>query len=164
MERRTNSMETAHHHPQMELWPVGVGGRQGNPHRPSEGGGYLQTCTDSKFSPYGAEKMRDPRMEELKAMGLHWAWLKVAEEIGVDAFLAMWRVMDKVEQFQDERGHLEFSLRRYKSFGRYQRNLFVRQLHAHGAGAVDIRRRIEVQMGETLTKSTILRIISGEIK
>lgn len=36
----------------------------------------------------------DPRLNEMREMGLQSVWIEVAEAIGVDAFLKMWWELD----------------------------------------------------------------------
>jgi hypothetical protein len=71
----------------------GVGGRQAKPSHPRRGGGYLHECTTSNFQKSaGAQKKRDPRLEELQEMGLQRVWLDVAEVIGVDNVIKLWHI------------------------------------------------------------------------
>lgn len=165
MEKRTDTQGTAQQEAGTNPLQQGVGGRQAYTHPLSGGGGYLQTCSSFKLRAAGPEKTRDPRLEDLRRLGLHHTWQKVAAEIGVDAFLAMWRILDGEEQFHksSQEHRLEFSLRSYKSFLRYQRNEFIRQLSANKVEPNQIRQRLIDQMGEELDTWTIKRIIKGII-
>lgn len=69
--------------------PIEVGARHKKHHPPQERGGYPGVCTGSEKS------SSDPRLNELRDIGLAYHWLRVAETIGVDAFLDMWRVLDE---------------------------------------------------------------------
>ncbi|MCW5624080.1 MAG: hypothetical protein KIT73_05095 [Burkholderiales bacterium] len=137
----------------------GVGGRQASSPPPTVGGGYPDICTPSDFDffPAAVEKI-DPRLGELQAIGLHPAWLGVAKTIGVDAFLAAWRVLDASVR-PSERGVLELQLRSYRSFLRYQRNRYIDALAAGGVPPTEIRSRVARDLGENLSDVTIRRVI-----
>lgn len=159
---RSNADEIAHEQSQHHTPHDGVGGRQAHPYRQPGGGGYLETCTVLKPRAIGPKKTRDPRLDELRAMGLHHTWQKVAAAIGVDAFLVMWRILDAEPQFHDPRGNLEVPIRRYRSYQRYQRNQYIRQLHSAGLKNPEIAARLEAQFGERLDQRSIMRIISSD--
>lgn len=140
--------------------PVGVGGRQGQPPTPTQGGGWLNVYTPFKPRLGGLKKIaRDPRLDELRQMGLHATWQRVAEEIGVDAFLAMWRIVDKEEQWHHVKGTLVIPLRHYASYTKFQRNQFINDLFDTGLSMEQIRRRLLTAYGETVDSSHITRIV-----
>lgn len=140
--------------------PVGVGGRQSQPPTSPQGGGYLNVYTPFKPRLGGLKKIaRDPRLDELRQMGLHATWQRVAEEIGVDAFLAMWRIVDQEEQWHHVKGTLVIPLRHYASYTKFQRNRFINDLFDSGLSMEQIRRRLLTAYGETVDSSHITRIV-----
>lgn len=140
---------------------INTGGRQGETQPATGGGGYLDVCTSSELH-HRKKIARDPRLDDLRAMGMHHTWQRVAAEIGMDAFLAMWRILDAEEQFQHPKGGLELTLRRYRSFLMFQRNRFIRQLAGAGLTNDEIRRRLDVGLCEKLENSRINNIIKGK--
>ena len=64
----------------------GVGGRQEPGPQPARGGGYQDNCMVLNFEPT-PEKKRDPRLDELQAMGLQRIWIDIGEKIGVDTVI-----------------------------------------------------------------------------
>ncbi|MGY8624137.1 hypothetical protein [Chromobacterium violaceum] len=138
----------------------GVGGRQGLTAGLGRGGGYLDAYPVSEL-PDEAQKnrARDPRLDELRAMGMHHCWQKVAAEIGMDAFLAMWRILDAEEQWRHPKGGLELTLRRYRSYEQHQRDNYIRQLAHNGMHATAIRSRLIAALGVTLESKRIKEVV-----
>lgn len=141
----------------------GVGARQTLPPLPLGGGGYLETCAVLKFStrPPAPEKKCDPRMLELEHMGLPRVWLDVAEEIGVDAFLATWRILDAEPSMRHKEGFLQIRLKLYRSFLRYQRNRYIEALAARGMKPAEIQRELSRQLCESVSIRHISRLVGG---
>lgn len=143
----------------------GVGARQADPALPILGGGYQDVCTAVEFQKNArrAEKNapRDPRLDDLRAMGLQRAWIRGAEEIGVDAVLALWRILDADPQSSYDGTTLRVPLRAWRTYLRYQRNRYIEQLRDIGHGPHEIQRRLARQMGERVSVSHIKRIMAG---
>lgn len=135
----------------------GVGGRQAQPLSPAGGGGYLDTCGVFKFRPAGAEKKRDPRLDELSAMGMPRTWLQVAEAIGVDAFLAMWRILDGDESLHED-NMVQAHLRPYRSYLRFQRNRYIETLASLRVPCAMIREMLKRQLGEEISERHIFNL------
>ena len=130
----------------------GVGARQGTPTPTAGGGGYLDECTPP-------ELWTDAKFRELADMGLSSVWLQVAKEIGYDAFMRMWRVLDAAEETHSDSGSmLEIQLRRFSSWRRYQRNRFIEALVDMGLDDTAIRSRVNLELGEELSPSHIRRL------
>lgn len=138
----------------------GVGGRQGDPATRSRGGGYLDNCTPSNFG-QGAEKNRDPRLDELEIMGLQRIWIAIAEEIGVDNFMRMWRILDSDTGSHADDGRLLIPIRRFSTYLRYQRNRYIEALVGMGLSPRQIREHLQRQLCEKLSIRNILRIIKS---
>lgn len=139
-------------------WGVG---RQ-MPTLPAGGGGYLNKCTVLNFEPDAEQKKRDPRLDELREMGLPRAWLEVGEAIGVDALMKTWRILDRDEFNHSENGRMLVPMRRYSTFLRYQRNRYIEALNSQGMKPKEIREKINAQLGEQLSICHILRITKQE--
>lgn len=158
-EKRSRSEEIAQGNPTPPTTPAGVGGRHGDLPTFARGGGYLKNCTAFEPRLGGSKKIaRDPRLDELQALGLHPTWQKVAAEIGMDAFLAMWRLVDQEQQWHHPKGTLEIPLRHYASYLRYQRNQYIRALSGTGLHERQIHYRLLAAYGEKLEPTHIKRI------
>lgn len=131
----------------------GVGARQVDPHTTVGGGGYLSTCTILEFR--ASAHASDPRIDELRAMGMRKIWLDVAEIVGFDAFLAMWRRFEAEPGAITDDGRLELRLRSYRSYLRFQRNRFIASLHDAGLDDRAIQEKVKVSLRESLSLSHI---------
>jgi hypothetical protein len=136
----------------------GVGGRQGRGRADRRGGGYLSSRGISNFR----DPSRDPRLDELRAMGLPAGQLRIAEEIGHDAFIAMWRVADNEPSFRTEKGDLEIRMRPYRSYLRFQRNRYIETLHGQGKTLDEIRELVHEHLCERISARHIRRLVSGD--
>lgn len=142
----------------------GVGARQAAPGLSTQGGGYQDVCTVLEFQKKsaGAEKTappRDPRIDDLRAIGVLPEWVRAAEEVGVDAVLTIWRIMDASPSALAHGGaSLRVSLPLYRTFLRYQRNRYIETLRDGGLSPHQIRTRLQRQFGERLSLSHIRRI------
>lgn len=135
---------------------MGVGGRHGPTPPPPGGGGYLNICTPPEFRAPSV----DPRLDDLSEMGLPEVWLRVAKEIGVDAFFAMWRILDAEQSMlADAESLIEVRLRRWRSYQRHFRNRYIELLSAAGTGKQEIRARVAQQLGEETSPSNINRVL-----
>lgn len=132
------------------------GGSAGPPRPLARGGGYLKNCTILNFQPV-AEKKRDPRLDELREMGLQRAWLEVAEAIGVDAFLKAWRILDADGSNKTDDGRRLVPMRSYGCFERYQRNRYIETLVGAGCTPDEISHLLHQQIGEKISARHILR-------
>lgn len=102
---------------------------------------------------------RDPRIDDLRAIGVLPEWVRAAEEIGVDAVLTIWRIMDASPSALAHGGaSLRVSLPLYRTFLRYQRNRYIETLRDDGLSPHQIRARLQRQFGERLSLSHIRRI------
>lgn len=139
----------------------GVGGRHGSSPPPRRGGGYLDKCDVLKIRPE-VKKSADPRFDELVAMGLQGYWLQVAQYLGVDAFLAMWRILDANRDNMPETGgnsgSMSPTLRRYSGYLRFQKNRFVENLAAQGLAPKEIQQRVQTQLCESISIVNIRRL------
>lgn len=131
--------------------PSGVGGRHGSGSLVAGRGGYPDVCNDSGSS------VRDPRLAELRECGLGRHWMRVAQEIGVDNFLACWRVLSQDDSVQDDCGRVHIP-----SIGTYlrlQRNKLIATLAARGSTAGEIQQELKQQLGYDLDLSWIRKLM-----
>lgn len=149
---------------QPDLFDDGVGARQEDAHPPAGGGGYQETCRVLNFSarPPAPKNGGDPRLSELEQMGLQAVWLNVAAEIGVDAFLSMWRVIDADPASHNKEGFLQLGLKNYRSYLRFQRNRYIESLAAQGLKPLDIRLHLARHFRESVSLRHISRISCGD--
>jgi len=139
----------------------GVGGRQASAHPPAGGGGYQNICTVFNFHLDGEQKKRDPRLEELREMGLRRVLQDIAAAIGVDNTLKMWRIIDASETRLGDDGEIRLPFPRYKSYLRYQRNRYIETLVGLGHSITTIRELLNKQLGERLSKRQLSRVVKN---
>lgn len=132
--------------------PAGVGARHGSMPVPPGGGGYLPRCSVFEFRPAG-EKKRDPRLDELEAMGIQLVHRQVAEEIGFDAFVAAWRIWDA--HLEHGENMLNVSIRPYRSYLKFQRNRYIESLFGMGMKPCEIRAAVKNNLGEKISNYAI---------
>lgn len=135
--------------------PLGVGGRLGLPHPTPRGGGYLKNCTGLNFS------RRDPRLDDLAAMKMPPVWLRIAEKIGVDALMVLWRELDSSDDVRrTDNGMLLLRLRPFDSWQRQMRNQHIKMLAAAGRSPAQIRQALMEHYKLSLSIGRIARIIN----
>ena len=163
-ERRSSGDENAQLSLLPDLVEQGVGARHGGGGRPSRGGGYQDVCTAPNFkkNPAEAEKSapRDPRLDDLRAMGLQRAWISAAESVGVDAVLTVWRILDADPSSSYDGTTLRVPLRAWRTYLRYQRNRYIETLREMGQSPHEIQRRLMKQLGERVSISHIKRLLA----
>lgn len=136
-----------------------VGARHGCIGLSGGGGGYLNICTGSNFEEKnGAAKKIDPRLDELREMGMQRFWLSAAERFGVDWLLEFWRMAD-ADIDVSQNGMVSMAFRPYRSYMRYQRNRYIEELVNRGIGPDEIRTLLRQQLGEEISKRHILRLV-----
>jgi len=107
----------------------GVGARHRQPTQVAGGVEYQDIYTESE-KPLLGKTARDPRIEELRKDGLSWKWVIIADAIGYDDFVVMWRLATSLFETPDGymiRMHLPHS----KKLERIQRNLLIKTLSEH---------------------------------
>jgi hypothetical protein len=123
-------------------------------------GGYPDVCTDFEISDSRDEKkIRDPRLDDLAAMGLRKVLLDIAEEIGVDNYMKMWKIVDSD---YESNGHgdsvLKLRMPCYRLYRRYQRNRYAEALFRAGHSVIEVSKKIERYMCEKLHKNHVIRL------
>lgn len=165
MRKRSASAENAQGQLDLGPWPDGVGARQAAPSPSIPGGGYLDICNRRKVEKKRGraviEPRRDPRIDELRRVGLQRVWVEVAEAIGVDNWMVAWRIIDANPAASLEGNMLRVPLKNYRTWLRYQRNGYIRGLRARGLSTREIRALLAKQMGEAISEKHISRIAPG---
>lgn len=160
-ERRTKAHNIASQGTLPGIDADGVGGRHTPPSMPGPGGGYLDGRSPQNFAiPHeGSENFGDPRLLELKAIGLRPVWLAVAKLIGVDNFLPAWQLLDQDPAHTlDSPSQLRMTLPTFRQYRRFQRNVLVRQLLDAGLTPEEVVDRVEKCLREKLTKKHVARL------
>jgi hypothetical protein len=96
-------------------------------------------------------------------MGMHSVWLRIAADqaVGLDAFLAMWKILDAEPSFRSDKGDLAIRMRSFRSYLRYQRNRYIEELCSAGLTPKDIQKAVRRHLCERMSIRNILRITSG---
>lgn len=157
-EKRSGECEIA----QGDLFGGGVGARHGDQGDHGPGGEYLNNCDLSNFSnpapAPGEKKRRDPRLDELEKIGLPAVWLRIADRVGFDAWLDIWRMLSEDESVRHDGGARLPKLRCYSAYSRYQRNRYIEALDAQGTPPRMIQEAVRKNLGEYLDITNIVRI------
>jgi len=145
---------------QGDLFGAGEGARQGLPHPTPQGGEYLNNCDLSNFSKNAApeKKRRDPRFEELEKIGLPAVWLRIAERVGFDTWLDLWRMLSNDESVRHDGGARLPKIRCFSAYSRYQRNRYIKALAAQGMPPKEIQNALRKNLNEHLDISNIVRM------
>ena len=96
----------------------------------------------------------DPRLEELRRIGLPRVWMAVALQLGFDAFMSLWQVLMR-EGHVDDRNRVVVP--NYSRYLRFQRNQLIRELDDEGLTADEIRRHLRKVTGQELDITHIRR-------
>ena len=131
-----------------------VGGRQGTKMVRKGGGGYLDGRTSS-------ELRADPRLRELAEIGLSATWLGLAQLLGYDQFVAVWRQLSADPALRNDDDQIELRLRPFRSYERYQRNRFIDTLVASGLRPSEIHAMVRSELGEDLSYRHIKRLAAA---
>jgi hypothetical protein len=94
-------------------------------------------------------------------MGLSVPHLRVADEIGVDGFLSVWRIYDAESSFNTDSDDLNIRMRSFRSYLRYQRNAYIDTLSSTGESTKKIQKSVARRLCERISIRHITRIISG---
>lgn len=130
--RNTNQQIPAEPPTQAQPHP-GVGGRHQEPPPASQGGGYQTICNVSG-GPLSAKAAAagDPRLRELRGMGMHPLWIIAAAEIGWDNFVRLWEAFSANTDMLDGRNRI--TLPSIETYRRFLRNEAIRDMLRAGAG------------------------------
>lgn len=137
----------------------GVGGRQATSPLAGRGGGYPGICTASNFENCTA---RDPRLDELVVMGQPAYLIRVAEGIGFDAYMVMWRILDAELSIRTDEGAIALRLRPFRSYLRFQRNRYIEALCGAGLEVREIQLAVRKRLSEHISIRHISRLARGK--
>lgn len=132
----------------------GVGARQAPRQPQAGGGGYLNGCTAS-------ELRADVRLRELAEIGLSATWLSVAQQLGYDQFVSMWRLLSSDPGLRNDDDQIELRLRPFRAFERYQRNRYIATLVQSGIKPSEIHQMVRQDLGERLSYRHIKRLAAA---
>lgn len=141
---------------EMAVGGHGVGARHDQTASPAGQGGYQEICTGQKFQKKIAQR-EDLRIRELSEIGLAAHWLEVADAIGVDSFLAMWKILSNSDSVQDNKHYVYVP--RFAIWRRYQRNRVIISLCNDGLDVRAIQGKIKSDLDEPVCTVHIKRII-----
>lgn len=124
---------------------------------PLQGGGYQNIYTEAVVSKKKRAIARqvDPRLEDLRVARLGPVWLRIADVIGYDAFLAVWQTLLDFPGVQDDRSRVYVPC--IEKFLAAQRHLLMRSLIAAGLTPAQIRQEMLAKTGQAPHVNTILR-------
>ncbi len=131
-----------------------VGGRQQALRLAPGGGGYQNVCTapgDAVGAPAAPAPTTDPRIAELRRVGLPRIWIALAQAIGFDAFVVAWQTLMRHGHVDDRNRIVVPNLQRYM---RFQRNQMIRQLVADGFGIDEVQQKVKDATGESCPNLT----------
>ena len=131
-----------------------MGGRQHRSPPATRGGGYPDICTQTEVP------LSDPRMRELKQMALPSVWMSIAELVGFESFISLWKILDENFKPKYHRNCIRVDMPGFSRFERYQRNGYIRRVFTEtGLKAKHLRNVIKNDMGVELSVRQIDRII-----
>ena len=165
-EKRSGTRRTgppgAGHPSHQAAQPPPLGGRQPSPPPPPRGGGYQDSCSSAQLAVGApARAARDPRIEELRRVGIGRVWIKVAEAVGFEPFLLVWQTLASDTSVLDERSRvLVPSPTRYQL---HQRNLLIKTLAQEGVGVEEICERVNRALGERLSAKRVKRLLRDRL-
>lgn len=148
---------------QGDLFGQGVGARHGDPTDPAPGGEYPNNCNLQNFSnpapaPDNKKNSRDPRFDDLVRIGIPAVWMRIAERVGFDAWLDIWRMISSDDSVRHDGGARLPKLRYYSAYSRFQRNRYIQALDAQGVPPQLIQEAVYRNLGEELDITNITRI------
>lgn len=119
------------------------------------GGGYQHICTKTGAR-VGAPAAPDPRLAELRRVGLPQPWPRVAAVIGFDAFMTLWQALATVD-VANSRDRVVMP--KLSTYMRYQRNQLMRSLAAEGLDLEQIQQHLAAITSDVPSTSHIRRIL-----
>jgi hypothetical protein len=108
------------------------GGRRPGEAYPQEGGGSLPNCTFSGVAVQRAGAPPDPRLQELRDIGLNAQWLSIVEALGFEDFILLWGLLSEMARKKkpyDNDPVIRIRMPKFSRYLRYQRNLLIERLN-----------------------------------
>lgn len=100
-------------------------------------------------------------MRELAEIGLSATWLSVAQLLGYDAFVEMWRQLSSDPALRNDDDQIELRLRPIRALERYQRNRYIATLVQAGIKPSQIHELVRSDLGERLSLRHIKRLAAA---
>lgn len=125
---------------------------------PALGGGYQDVCTETGARVRAPARPADPRLVELRRVGLPQPWPRVAALIGFDAFMTLWQALATVESAGSRD---RIVMPKLSTYMRYQRNQVMRTFAAEGLSLEQIRERLSAITSDVPSVSHIRRILDA---
>lgn len=95
-------------------------------------------------------------------MGLPAVWIRIAETIGFDPFLAAWRILDAEASVRSNKTEMiQPLLRPFRSYLRFQRNRYIEALAGRGLQPLEIQEAIKRDLCERISIRHVSRIARG---
>lgn len=106
---------------------------------------------------------RQAQFYELREMGLSPTWLRIAETIGTEQFLSVWRILDESNRdlHRGRREKVRVWVPLYATYLRHRRNRYIKALAAEDLRPLDIQQRVYRELCERISLRHIVRIIAG---
>lgn len=136
-----------------------VGARQRKSDPSLEGGGYLNFCSNSQLLK-DEKKTAEIILAELREMGLRRDLLQVAEKIGADNFLQVWKILE-TSCTKMHNSEFRVSFPRFGRYVRFQRDLFIRKLADENKHPADIQKEL-LDNGFELSLRQVRRLAKEE--
>lgn len=130
------------------------GGSASKARAPVDGGGYQHICTKTGTA-VGAPAP-DPRLAELRRVGLPQPWPRVAALLGYDDWMRIWQALAAIDGL-GARDRVVWP--KLTTYLRYQRNLLMRTLAADGLTVEQIRDQLRTITSDVPSLSHIKRLI-----
>ncbi|MFZ4285586.1 hypothetical protein [Variovorax sp. HJSM1_2] len=98
-------------------------------------------------------------------MGLSRVVLAVAEELGFEAFMRVWRVLDSAPELLSDNGYtLIVRMPRLRAYQRFQRNRLVETMAAMGYSQREVQKKVSEQLGEKISDRHTRRLMASRRK
>lgn len=137
--------------PHKAIASQGVGARQGDPARWSEGGGYLSSGENF-------ELLASNAMAELRAAGLPQRWLAIAERIGPATFEQVWKEIDDIAPEATR----VVRVPSYVKLLRVRRNRLIKSLASEKTPYATIITRCHTELSLRVSRRTVSRVVNAK--
>jgi len=162
-EKRSTTTGMIDMNDQVDALSVGVGGRQEGSQAPTGGGGYLDECTISGPSLKNSRSAaNDPRLNDLRSIGISQKLFAVAEVVGFDYFIEIWKIFDQenLNRSRCSSVDVRIGIPRFRSYLLFQRNKYIAALADEGYSTKEISRILKKELCDSVSLRHISRIVS----
>lgn len=99
-------------------------------------------------------------MAELAQIGLPAAMMALAEHLGFDAFMDVWRLLSSRPELRNDSNQIELCVRPIHRWETYQRNRYIETLVKAGVKPSELRQHLQEKLGESIGERQALRLVS----